>query len=77
MGSLSIVHWIMFGSVAMLLLGGSRFSTMAGDVAKGIKEFKKGMTEDDDVDPEPVKLAAPLKTDRSIEGQADAVHETH
>ncbi len=48
MGSFSLVHWIVLGVVAILLLGGGRFSNMMGDVAKGIKQFKKGMAEDDD-----------------------------
>ena len=48
MGSFSLVHWIVLAVVAILLLGGGRFSNMMGDVAKGIKQFKKGMAEDDD-----------------------------
>lgn len=48
MGSFSLMHWIVLGVIAILLLGGGRFSNMMGDVAKGIKQFKKGMAEDDD-----------------------------
>lgn len=48
MGSFSLVHWIVLAVVAILLLGGGRFSNMMGDVAKGIKQFKKGMSEDDE-----------------------------
>ena len=48
MGGFSLVHWIVLGVVAILLLGGGRFSNMMGDVAKGIKNFKKGMAEEDD-----------------------------
>ncbi len=48
MGGLSLMHWIVLGVIAILLLGGGRFSNMMGDVAKGIKQFKKGMAEDDD-----------------------------
>jgi sec-independent protein translocase protein TatA len=51
MGSFSLVHWLIFGVIAILVLGGGRFSSMMGDVAKGIKQFKKGMAEDDDVPP--------------------------
>ncbi len=47
MGSFSIVHVLIFAVVAILLLGGGRFSTMMGDVAKGVKQFKKGMSEED------------------------------
>ena len=47
MGFGSPIHWIVLGIVAIILLGGGRFSTMMGDVAKGIKQFKKGMSEED------------------------------
>ena len=48
MGGLSFVHILIFAVIAILLLGGGRFSNMMGDVAKGVKQFKKGMAEDDD-----------------------------
>ncbi|WP_432767720.1 MAG: twin-arginine translocase TatA/TatE family subunit [Sphingopyxis sp.] len=59
MGSFSIWHWLVVGILVLLLFGKGRFSDMMGDVAKGIKSFKKGMSEDD------VPPAAP----RHIEGQ--------
>ena len=34
--------------VILLLFGKGRFSDMMGDVAKGLKSFKKGMTEDEE-----------------------------
>ncbi len=49
MGSFGPLHWIVVGIVVLLLFGKGRFSDMMGDVAKGIKSFKKGMA-DDDVD---------------------------
>lgn len=48
MGGFSIWHWLIVGIVVMLLFGKGRFSDMMGDVAKGIKSFKKGMTEEDE-----------------------------
>jgi sec-independent protein translocase protein TatA len=48
MGGLSLWHWLVVGVVVMLLFGKGRFSDMMGDVAKGIKSFKKGMTEEDE-----------------------------
>jgi sec-independent protein translocase protein TatA len=48
MGSFSIWHWLIVGIVVMLLFGKGRFSDMMGDVAKGIKSFKKGMAEEDE-----------------------------
>ncbi|MBY0582534.1 MAG: twin-arginine translocase TatA/TatE family subunit [Sphingomonas sp.] len=48
MGSFSLVHWLIFGGILVLVLGGGRFSNLMGDVAKGIKQFKKGMAEEDE-----------------------------
>jgi sec-independent protein translocase protein TatA len=67
MGSLSIWHWLVLGVVAMLLLGKGRFSDMMGDVAKGIKSFKKGMAEDDDASA--VKPAQPAPPVQQIEAK--------
>lgn len=47
MGSFSIWHWLVVGILVLLLFGKGRFSDMMGDVAKGLKSFKKGMAEDD------------------------------
>lgn len=47
MGSFSIWHWLVVGIVVILLFGKGRISDVMGDLAKGIKSFKKGMAEDD------------------------------
>ncbi|PZN96837.1 MAG: twin-arginine translocase TatA/TatE family subunit [Hyphomicrobiales bacterium] len=47
MGGVSIWHWIVVGVIVMLLFGRGKVSELMGDVAKGIKSFKKGMAEDD------------------------------
>ena len=48
MGSFSIWHWMIVLVVGLLLFGGrGKISDMMGDVAKGIKSFKKGLAEDD------------------------------
>ena len=51
MGGFSLWHILIFAVIVLLLFGGNRFSNMMGDVAKGLKSFKKGMAEDDDVPP--------------------------
>jgi sec-independent protein translocase protein TatA len=48
MGSFSLIHWIILAIVILLLFGGNRFSAMMGDVAKGLKSFKKGLSEEED-----------------------------
>jgi len=47
MGGASIWHWIVFGIIVMLLIARVKISEKMGDVAKGIKAFKKGMSEDE------------------------------
>ena len=48
MGGLSIWHIIIIAIFVLLLFGGNRFSSMMGDVAKGLKSFKQGMADDED-----------------------------
>lgn len=74
MGGFGITHWIIFGVIAILVLGGGRFSNMMGDVAKGIKQFKKGMAEDDDATP-PTRLEA-KRADPAIDPVTERVRDT-
>jgi len=55
MGSLSIWHWIIVIAVVLLLFGRGKISELMGDVAQGIKAFKKGMSEDEVAKTEPGK----------------------
>lgn len=59
MGSMSIWHWIVVIAVVLLLFGRGKISDLMGDVAQGIKAFKKGMSEDDKTAEKP---AEPMKT---------------
>lgn len=64
MGSMSIWHWLIVGILVLLLFGKGRFSNMMGDVAEGIKSFKKGMAEDDEpAKPAPRIEATPTTVD--------------
>lgn len=49
MGGLSFWHILLLAVVVLVLFGGGRgrFSDMMGDFAKGIKNFKKGLTEEE------------------------------
>ena len=72
MGGLSIWHWLVVGVLVMLLFGKGRFSDMMGDVAKGIKSFKKGMSEDDEVQKTAQRIeATPATPVIEAEKQAD------
>lgn len=49
MGSFSIWHWLIVLAVIVVLFGGgNKVSGLMGDFAKGIKSFKKHMTEPED-----------------------------
>ena len=64
MGGLSIWHWLVVIAVVALLFGGrGKISDLMGDVAKGVKSFKKGLA-DDDEPPKPLenKMASDEKT---------------
>ena len=51
-------HWLIVGVVLLLMFGGrGKISEMMGDVAKGIKAFKRGMSEDET--PPPAQASAP------------------
>ena len=47
MGGMSWIHWVLVIVLVMLLFGRGKISDLMGDVAKGIKSFKKGMAEDE------------------------------
>jgi len=48
MGGLSIWHILILALVAILLFGRGKISDMMGDVAKGIRQFRKGLAEPDE-----------------------------
>jgi sec-independent protein translocase protein TatA len=65
MGSLSIWHWMLVIVVVLLVFGRGKISELMGDVAGGIKAFKKGMAEDDT----PVKEATKPEAAKTIDHQ--------
>jgi sec-independent protein translocase protein TatA len=74
MGSLSIWHWIIVGAVVFVLFGGKfKISDVMGDVAKGIKAFKKGMAEEDVAEAqkhvEQTAERRAIEADKSAEGK--------
>ena len=67
-GGLSIWHWALVIIVVMLLFGRGKISDLMGDVAKGIKSFKKGMADD-----EPATATGDAKTiDQQAAAKAEA-----
>lgn len=55
MGSFSIWHWLIVLVVVLLLFGRGKIPELMGDMAKGIKSFKKGMSDDDTEDSKTVE----------------------
>ena len=47
MGAFSIWHWIIVLIIVLLLFGKGNIPTLMGDMAKGIKSFKKNMSDED------------------------------
>jgi sec-independent protein translocase protein TatA len=69
MGGLSIWHWIIVGGVVFVLFGGKfKISDVMGDVAKGIKAFKKGMAEEET--PAPASEEPPKPIERLVADNA-------
>ena len=47
MGAFSIWHWIIVLIIVLLLFGKGKLPTLMGDMAKGIKSFKKNMSDEE------------------------------
>jgi sec-independent protein translocase protein TatA len=71
MGSFSIWHWAIVILIVVLLFGRGKISDLMGDVAKGIKSFKRGLSEDETAD-EPKAIAADV-SERTKEPAKDKV----
>ena len=56
MGSFSIWHLLLIAVVILVLFGGrGKMSDIMGDFAKGIKSFKKGLSDDEAQPTKPVE----------------------
>lgn len=62
MGTFSIWHWLIVLVVVLLLFGRGKIPELMGDVAKGIKSFKKGMGDDEQ---------APAQETKTVESKAE------
>lgn len=48
MGTWSVSHWLILLVIVLLLFGAGKIPQLMGDMAKGIKTFKKGMQDDEE-----------------------------
>ena len=76
MGSFSVWHWLIVLVVVLLLFGRGKIPELMGDVAKGVKNFKKGMAEEDAEDraPKP-RIEAQSSAHPAYERDAERVRE--
>ena len=76
MGGLSLPHLLLLGAVVLILFGGKgKISEIMGDVAKGIKSFKKGLSDEDT--PAPAATDAPKTIDHQAPVALDASRDQH
>ncbi|WP_334149530.1 twin-arginine translocase TatA/TatE family subunit [Hyphomicrobium sp.] len=63
-------HLLLLLIIVVLLFGRNKISDLMGDVAKGIKSFKKGLSEDDTqvVDPKVIDNPAQAERDKTKAG---------
>ena len=61
MGAESFWHWIIVAAVVLLLFGKGKVSELMGDVAHGIKGFRKAMAEEDNAPTKPSRPEADTK----------------
>ncbi|MCJ8239364.1 twin-arginine translocase TatA/TatE family subunit [Peteryoungia algae] len=74
MGSFSIWHWIIVLAIVLLLFGRGKIPELMGDVAKGIKSFKKGISEEDESE-KPTASTPPAQSTatKTVDHKADEV----
>lgn len=65
-GGLSVWHWLIVLVVVVVLFGRGRISDVMGDFGKGIKSFKRGITEDS-----PSAASAPGESATGATGNAN------
>lgn len=67
MGAWGIGHWIIVLIIVLVVFGTKRLTSGAKDVGSAVKEFKKGMRDDDQ---KPAQLGEPSKREQAGERQA-------
>ena len=66
MGSFSIWHWLIVLVVVLLLFGRGKIPELMGDMAKGIKSFKKGMSDEDAEEAKPDAKIVEHRADETV-----------
>jgi sec-independent protein translocase protein TatA len=58
LGGLSLTHWLVVLLVVVILFGAGKLPRLMGDLATGIKTFKRTLNEDDAADKPPAVTAS-------------------
>ena len=72
MGFGSVWHWVIVALVILVLFGRGRISEMMGDLGKGIKSFKHGMSEETDRPVAPPPAASAPAPQATVNGETPA-----
>jgi sec-independent protein translocase protein TatA len=70
MGSFSVAHWIVVALVVLVLFGRGKISETMGDFGKGVKSFRKGLS-DDEPPRQPPAVPTPLAPPAQAEASAE------
>lgn len=70
MGNIGPLQLLIIVGIALLLFGGSRIAGIGKGLGEGIKNFKKGLNDDDEASPKqlPDKTA---KSEKKVEAEAE------
>jgi len=69
MGSFSLVHWLIVLVVVLLIFGPKKLSEVGKGLGEGMRNFKRGIREDDD---EPPARSQPRQIEVAGESSTDA-----
>ena len=54
MGGFSTVHWLIVALTVLVLFGPGKLSGAMGDFGRGVRAFRKGLAEDEGLNPPPM-----------------------
>ena len=70
MGSLSPIHWLIVIVIVLLVFGPGRLAGVGKGLGEGIRQFKKGLNEDEKADADKADAAKPQITEKKDEPKA-------
>ena len=71
MGITGVWQWVIVLVLVLLLFGAGKIPRLMGDVAKGVKAFKKGLSDDDDAPADDTKALNEEKAADAADAKAD------